>query len=111
AYIAPYQGPALVKKRPTVQNLSLAGRVKVEVIAELLRRNSHSVEIFSQGEVIGHQFKFYSGFAESDRFHPDIPVHYASALPVRFCNAFWSSLQLVRLFKSRHRVAPFDAVI
>lgn len=111
AYIAPYQGQEVVRRRPIVRNLSLAGRVKVERIAELLQRNSHSVEIFSQGEVIERGLKLYPGFSEQGRFHSAIPVRYASALPVRFVNAMWSSMQLVHLFESRHRVAAFDAVI
>jgi glycosyltransferase involved in cell wall biosynthesis len=111
AYIAPYQGPELVKRRPVGRNLSLAARVKVEVIAELLRRRSHDVEIFSQGEVIERALRFYPGFCESEPFHPGIPVHYGSALPVRFLNAIWSSIDTVRLFEKRHRANPFDAVI
>ena len=111
AYIAPYQGPGLVKRRPSVRNLSLAARVKVEVIAELLHRSSHDVEIFSQGEVIQLGPKFYPSFREPEPFHAEIPVSYASALPIRFLNAIWSSLGTVRLFQRRHRAAPFDAVI
>src|SRR5436190_1899328 len=111
AYIAPYQGPALVKRRPIVRNLSLAARVKIELIAELLQRSSHSVEILSQGEVIDHQFNFYPGYCEPDRFHPAIPIHYASALPVRFVNGAWSSLRMLRLFRRLHRSKPFDLVV
>ena len=111
AYIAPYQGPALIQRRPIVSNLSLAARVKVEVIAQLLQENSHQIEIFSQGEVIERALKFYPAFCEPEPFHSDIPIYYASALPVRFLNAIWSSRRTVRLFKSRHRVASFDAVI
>jgi glycosyltransferase involved in cell wall biosynthesis len=111
AYIAPYQGPALLKRRPIVRNLSLAARVKVEVIAELLHRSSHSVEILSQGEVVERGLKFYPAFCEPEPFHTNIPVYYASALPIRFLNAIWSSLRLVRLFQARHRAAPFDAII
>ena len=111
AYVAPYQGPDLVTRRPIVRNLSLAARVKVEVIAELLKRNSHDVEIFSQGEVVERSLKFYPAFCEPKPFCSDIPIYYASALPVRFLNAIWSSLRTVRLFQQRHRTAPFDAVI
>jgi glycosyltransferase involved in cell wall biosynthesis len=111
AYIAPYQGPGLVKRRPSVQNLSLAARVKVEVIAELLHRSSHDVEIFSQGEVIELGPTFYPSFREPEPFHEDVPISYASALPMRFVNAIWSSLRTVQLFAKRHRTAPFDAVM
>ena len=111
AYIAPYQGPGLVARRPVVRNLSLAARVKVEVIAELLQQSSHEVEIFSQGEVVELGLKFYPGFREPAPFHADIPVSYASAFPVRFLNGIWSSLRTVRLVQARHRTAPFDAVI
>jgi Glycosyl transferases group 1/Glycosyl transferase 4-like domain len=111
AYIAPYQGPALVKRRPIIKNLSLAGRVKTERIAELLQRSSHDVEILSQGEVIEHQFKVYPRFSEPAPFHANIPVYYSSAFPVRFLNGLWSSLSLLWIFKARHRIAPYDVVL
>jgi glycosyltransferase involved in cell wall biosynthesis len=111
AYIAPYQGPALIERRPIVWNLSLAARVKVEVIAELLRRNSHDVEILSQGEVITHEFKIYPGFADPEPFNAKIPVYYSSALPVRYLNGLWSGWSLLGAFKARHRIAPYDVVL
>jgi hypothetical protein len=101
----------LVRNRPCLRNLSLGGRVKIELISELLRQGSHQVEILSQGEVIERQFRFYPGLGESELFHPEIPVLYASAFPVRFLNAFWSSWSTLQLFKARHRRAPFDAII
>jgi glycosyltransferase involved in cell wall biosynthesis len=109
AYIAPYQGRELVKRRPIVHNLSLAGRVKMERIAELLRSRAHEIEVFSQGEVIEPSFKFYSGGSEP--FNSDIPIFYASAFPAKHLNALWSSVDLLRLFKKRHRLSPFDLVI
>jgi glycosyltransferase involved in cell wall biosynthesis len=111
AYIAPYQGPTVVKRRPVVQNLSLASTTKIEQLASVLRSSSHSVEVFSQGEVVEHGLKFYPAFKESEAFHPDIPVHYGSAFPVRFLNGFTSSQSLLRLFKARHRASAFDAVL
>src|SRR6266576_2831906 len=99
AYIAPYQGPTVVKRRPIVLNLSLAARVKIELIAELLQKSSHSIETLSQGEVMEQHFKFYPGFREPEPFHPDIPVYYAAAFPVRFVNGVWSNLNMLRLFK------------
>lgn len=83
----------------------------MELIAELLQGSSHQVEILAQGEVIERQFKLYPAFSEPELFHPRIPVHYASAFPVRFLNGSWSSLSTLRLFKERHRVSPFDVVI
>src|SRR5687768_6056794 len=62
AYIAPYQGPELLKRRPIVHNLALAGNVKVELIAELLRRGNHQVDVISQGAVVVQRFQFYGGF-------------------------------------------------
>jgi glycosyltransferase involved in cell wall biosynthesis len=111
AYIAPYQGIALVKRRPIVRNLSLAGRVKTERLAELLQKRSHDVEILSQGEVTERQFKVYPGFSDPELFHAEIPVYYSSAFPVRFLSALWSSLDTLRIFKSRHRVSPYDVVL
>jgi glycosyltransferase involved in cell wall biosynthesis len=111
AYIAPYQGLALVKRRPIVRNLSLAGRVKVERIAELLKRSSHDVEILSQGEVIEGRFKVYPWFADPEPFHKKIPVYYSSAFPVRLLNGLWSSLDTLRIFRARHRISPYDVVL
>ena len=111
AYIAPYQGPALVRRRPVVQNLRLAGRVKMQRIAELLQSNGHEVEIFSQGEVIELQLKIFPGFTDPEPFHPKIPVYYSSAFPVRFLNGLWSGLTLLHIFRARNRVAPFDVVL
>src|SRR5260221_413837 len=110
AYIAPYQGPALVKTRSIIRNLSLGSNTKIELIAGLLQKHSHNVEILSQGEVVVRQFKSYPGFQEPDAFDPNIPVHYGLAFPVRFLNGWSSSMSLLRIFKARHRVKPFDAV-
>lgn len=101
----------MVKSRPVVRNFSLGGRAKVQLIAELLQKNSHDVEILSQGEVIDYRLKVYPAFREPESFHRHIPVYYSSALPVRYLNGSWSSLSLLRLFKERHRVAPFDLVL
>ena len=109
-YVAPYQGPNLVRSRPCLRNLSLGGRIKIELIAELLKKGSHDVEILSQGEVIERQLRFYRALNESEQFHPEIPVLYSSAFPVRFLNAFWSSLSTLRLFVSRHKRTPFDVL-
>lgn len=57
AYIAPYQGPTLLKRHPIIINLSLGAKAKVELIAELLQNRSHTVEILSQGEVVERQNK------------------------------------------------------
>ena len=111
AYIAPYQGPGLLKVRPSMLNLGLAANVKMEMVAELLQANGHEIEFFSQGEVVERKFKFYPGFEEPTKFHPDIPTKYASALPIRFINGFWSTFWTLRLFKQRHENAPFDLVI
>ena len=111
AYVAPYQGPTLLRRRPVVRNLSLGARSKIELIAELLHRRSHSVEILSQGEVIERECKFFPGFQEEEAFHPDIPIYYAGVFPVRFLNGFYSSSNMLRLLKARHRIAPFDLVL
>src|SRR5580704_15864888 len=111
AYITPYQGRALRERRPITLNRSLAGSAKMEVISRLLREGSHEVEIFSQGEVVELALKFYPGFTEPVRFHPDIPVTYSSALPVRYINGYWQGFNLLKLFKARHLAAPFDLVL
>ena len=102
AYVANYQGPDLVKSRPCLHNFSLAGRVKIQLIADLLRRSSHEVEIISQGALeplVGAdklRFRFYPRFSESERFHPDIPIDYVSALSVKFLIGLWESVQAAR---------------
>lgn len=111
AYITTYQGPSLLEKRPIVRNRSLSNRVKIELIASLLRSNSHEVEVISQGEVVDNQLKFYPSFSEAQLFDSKIPIHYASALPIRRVNGLWSSLRTLQLFKARHRAAPFELVI
>lgn len=111
AYIAPYQGPNLLKKRPCLHNLSLAARVKIQLIAGLLQRNSHEVEIISQGEADRPHFRFYPSFAESELFDPSIPIYYLSALPIRYLRGFWESFQARRLLKARHERRRYDAVV
>jgi glycosyltransferase involved in cell wall biosynthesis len=113
AYIAPYQGSELLKRRPVMQNLGLAANLKVELVAELLQRGDHSVEILSQGEVsdANAERMYYPSFREPTGFSPTIPVFYASALPVRRLNGFWSAFRTLQLLRRRHRQAPFDAII
>ena len=111
AYIAPYQGPELLKRRPIVRNLALAGNIKIELIAELLRRANHEVDVISQGEVVDQRLRFYRGFSEPRPVHPEIPVRYASTIPVRFLNGLWSASSTLRLFKRLHGVNPYDLVI
>ena len=111
AYITPYQGPTLVDRRPIVRNRSMSNRIKIELIATMLRANGHELEVLSQGEVVDNEWKCYPAFAEPEPFHPDIPVYYTSALPVRRVNGLWSDLQTLQLFKARHRVSSFDLVI
>jgi glycosyltransferase involved in cell wall biosynthesis len=111
AYVAPYQGDALIRRRPSARNLSLAARVKIALIAELLKKRGHSVDVLAQGEVIEPALTFYPGFQEPERFDPDIPVHYASALPIRGVTGFWSAANLLRLFKRLHRKAPYDVLL
>ena len=94
AYIAPYQGPELLRLRPCLYNLSLAAKVKIQLIAELLQGGSHEVEIISQGEVDKYRMRYYPQFVESELFHPNIPVYYVSALPVRFVSGFWKAVVL-----------------
>ena len=111
AYIVFYQGPGLEKNRPCLHNLSLGSKAKVELIAELLRKSSHEVEIISPGEVDRNEFRFYPSFTETDLFHRDIPIYYSSALPIRFITGFWSGYRTRQLFKSRHKSSPFELVI
>jgi glycosyltransferase involved in cell wall biosynthesis len=111
AYVAPYQGPTLLARRPVVRNRSMSNRVKIELIASLLRSGSHDVEIISQGEVVDTSWTFYPAFVEEERFHPDIPIFYGSVLPVRRVNGFWSNAQTLRVLKERHRAQPYDLVI
>jgi glycosyltransferase involved in cell wall biosynthesis len=111
AYITPYQGPSLVKQRPVVGNRSMSNKIKIELIAEALHARGHEVEVISHGEAGENKFKFYPAFSEPERFHPQIPVHYASALPIRRVTGLWSSRRTLHLFKTRHQALPFDLVI
>jgi glycosyltransferase involved in cell wall biosynthesis len=111
AYIAPYQGAGLIRSRPSDRNLSLAARVKIGLIAELLKNNGHRVDILAQGEVIEPHLKFYRAFEEPERFDHQIPIYYGSALPVRGLNGVWSALDVRRLFGRRHRSEPYDLVL
>jgi len=111
AYIAPYKGPSLVEQRPVAGNLSLSNTIKIELVAKLLRERSHDVDVISMGEVGGWFYRFFPGFEEPNLFHPQIPVYYISSLPVRLVNGLWSSVAMLRKFKARHRVSPYDVVI
>src|SRR3970040_754183 len=91
AYVAPYHGPTLLRRRPIVRNRSLATATKIELIATLLHSSSHDVEIISQGAVIESACRFYPSFSETEPFHPDIPIYYASVLPLRRLNGLWSN--------------------
>ena len=107
AYIAPYQGPELLKRRPILQNLALAGNVKIELVSELLHRAEHEVDVISQGEVVERSLTFYGAFSEARSFHAEVPVVYSSALPIRFLNGAWSTARTLSLFKQRHRARPY----
>jgi glycosyltransferase involved in cell wall biosynthesis len=91
--------------------------VKIQLIADLLRRSAHEVEVISQGALeplVGTdklRFRFYPRFSESERFHPDIPIDYVSALSMKFLIGLWESVQTTRLLAARHRRSPYDAVI
>jgi glycosyltransferase involved in cell wall biosynthesis len=111
AYIAPYQGPTLLIRRPNARIRSLSNRIKIELIAALLHDNSHEVEIISPGEVVETAYTFYPSFSEPKRFHPDIPIHYGSVLPIRGLNGLWSNTRTLHVFKERHRAKPYDLVI
>jgi glycosyltransferase involved in cell wall biosynthesis len=111
AYIAPYQGPDLLKRRPIIYNRSIASDIKIELTSRLLFEKSNTVEIISQGEVVKSGIGFYPAFVETQRFHREIPVHYTSALTIRFITGFWEEMRALRLFKRLHKASPFDAVI
>jgi glycosyltransferase involved in cell wall biosynthesis len=111
AYIAPYQGPGLLERRPSLLNLGLAANVKIELVAELLQSNQHTIEILSQGEIVERHFKFYPRLCEPKPFDRTISVFYASALPVKAINVLWSTCRTLSLFRQRHRRSRYDAVI
>ena len=110
AFVAPYQGAELLQRRPSMINLALAGNLKIELVAELLARRGHDVEIISQGEVVENSSRFFPAFKETAG-ERKVPVWYASAFPVRYVNGYWSTRGLLSIFKRRHREQPFDAVI
>jgi glycosyltransferase involved in cell wall biosynthesis len=89
----------------------VAARVKIQLIAELLARSSHAVEILSQGDVDGYRFELFRSLEETERFHPDIPIFYSSAFAARYLTGFWESVATQRLFQARHRAQPYDLVL
>jgi glycosyltransferase involved in cell wall biosynthesis len=111
AYVAPYQGAEVLRRRPSTVNLALAGNLKIELVAELLARKGHDVEILSQGECGERSARYFPAFEESTSGDRPIPVYYASALPIRFITGYWSASGLLSIFKARHAARPFDAVI
>src|SRR5687767_1708798 len=111
AFIAPYQGTTLCERRPITGNFGLGATAKMRILAELLRRSSHEVEIFSQGEVIDSKVTYYPRLSEWATAAGEIPVRYASAIPLRGVNALWSTTSLRRLFKKHHRRQPYDLVL
>jgi glycosyltransferase involved in cell wall biosynthesis len=111
AYVAPYQGPTVVARRPITRNNSLAAKVKIELVAELLKKSGHNVEVISQGEVVENSLKFYQGFREAAPFDPDIPVEYSSTVTARFINIVWSSIATLQRLRARHQARPFDAML
>src|SRR5688572_20631658 len=111
AFIAPYQGTTLCQRRPITGNFGLGASAKIRILAELLRDSSHDVEIFSQGEVIDSKVTYYPRLFEWATASGDIPVHYASAIPLRGVNALWSTTSLRRLVKAHHRRNPYDLVV
>lgn len=111
AYVAPYQGAEVIRRRPSVGNLALAGNLKIELVAELLASKGHEVEILSQGECGERSARYFPAFEEVTGGLRPLPVYYASALPVRFITGYWSASGLLSIFKARHAARPFDAVI
>lgn len=111
AYITPYQGKTLIERRPVVANRSMSNAVKIELISRLLHSKGHDVEVFSYGEVERAEFRFYPAFQDPDPFHPDIPVHYISALPIRRIYGLWAQSRTRELLHRRHRASPFDVII
>ena len=111
AFIAPYQGTTLCQRRPITGNFGLGATAKMRILAELLRGSSHEIEIFSQGEVIESKLTYYPPLLEATASADEIPVRYASAVPLRGLNALWSTRSLLRLFKAHHRRQPYDLVV
>ena len=111
AYIAPYQGPTLLTRRPIVGNRSMSNKLKIELVAELLHGGRREVEIISQGEVIESCGTFYPSFSEPERFHPDIAIYYGSVLAIRRLNGVWSNARTLHILQQRHRANPFDLMI
>jgi glycosyltransferase involved in cell wall biosynthesis len=111
AYVAPYQGPTLLNSRPIVRNRSMSNKVKIELIATLLRTSGHAVEIISQGEVVDCAYTFYPSLSEREPFWPDIPIRYGSVLPIRRLNGLWSNARTLHILRKRHDANPYDLVI
>jgi glycosyltransferase involved in cell wall biosynthesis len=107
AYIAPYQGPLLRRSRPIVANLALAANLKISLIAQLLTENGHEVEILSQGEVVEPRAKLYPAL-EEPLCGTTVQVSYCSALPIRHLNGIWSTFEMLKLLRRKHRRREFQ---
>jgi glycosyltransferase involved in cell wall biosynthesis len=83
----------------------------MELVAELLKKKNHTIEVVSQGAVVDLRPEKMPGFQEPEPFDASIPVYYAAALPIRRINGITSALWTLQLFRERHRQKPFDAVI
>ena len=118
AYIVNYQGPSFANRRPCMHNLSLAARVKVQLIAELLHKSSHEVEIISQGALEPRtpggapRSRFYPAFSEEQTFHPahpgPLPFGARCPIPDRILGESGRAKSYLR---RRHRTRRFDLVI
>ena len=84
---------------------------KVQLVADLLQNSGHEIDIISQGPVDRRQFRFYPSLEEAEPFNPSIPIHYLSALPVRFLTGLWEGWQIERVIRSRHKTRPYDAML
>jgi Glycosyltransferase len=111
AYVTPYQGPTVVKRRPIIRNRSVSNRIKIELVARLLHESGHEVEVISHGEVVENRLTFYPGFSETELFDTGIPVYYVSSLPIRRLNGLWAGQRARQFLKRRHQLRPFDLVI
>jgi len=98
-------------RRPIRRNLALAGNLKIELVAKLLSGQGHDLEVLSQGEVVDYSLDYFPAFEETTRFDASIPVYYASSLPWRYANGWWSANRLRRLLELRHRRSAFDLVV
>jgi glycosyltransferase involved in cell wall biosynthesis len=112
AYIAGYQGPALLRQRTMQTNRALAGSQKIETLARLLARAGHEVTLLANGYCVERQGRRFPALIEELPAEPaPITVHYPPGADAPPANAWLAIAGLRRLIAEHHARRPFDLAV